>query len=161
MVYMQEDQKIFSKEPDSKYFGVSKPYSEHIPRLLNRHLQVGVIQALCSPSPSSLLIHLSFPAIQGSPGIKRHKPDRLRGKCIEAHVAQICGKGRGAHFTQCLPLSLSPVTMRSTLPKPVGPATLTETSLHQIVSVLGFPSSSTPTLSSLPHSLFLPLHPQC
>ena len=27
MVYMQEDQKIFSKEPDSKYFGVSKPYS--------------------------------------------------------------------------------------------------------------------------------------
>lgn len=38
-------------------------------------------------SPSSLLIHLSFPVTQGSPGIKRHKPDRLKGKCIEAHMA--------------------------------------------------------------------------
>ena len=36
--------------------------------------------------------------IQSSHGVRRHKPDRLKGKCIEAHMAQLCGKGRGDCF---------------------------------------------------------------
>lgn len=118
---------------------------------------------LCSPSRphltgygSSLLIYLSFPVTQGSHGIKRHKPDRLKGKCIEAHVAQLCGKGRGAHFTQCLPLSLSPVTMCSALPKPLGPAThrgiTSSDSLCVGFSFILYPHPQfTPT-----HSFFIP-----